>query len=144
MPKGSRLSQSRVLDHQHGVIHVYLEALVTPGCQVYSRFIDFFRRKTCLFLPTPSNRWFLEAFEYLKTTRNHLLEGAGRTVPRFSQILEHRSSRLSELFIPLRSFKSPVFCHRGQKRLVQRTPKNPPQKETRKTRNSTISCSLQK
>ena len=28
--------------------------------------------------PRPSNRCFLEAFDYIKTTRKHLLEGAGR------------------------------------------------------------------
>ena len=28
-------------------------------------------------LPVPPNRWFLEAFKYPKTTRNHLLGGTG-------------------------------------------------------------------
>ena len=32
--------------------------------------------KTML-VPVPPNRWFLEAFKYPKTTRNHLLGGPG-------------------------------------------------------------------
>ena len=62
-----------VLGRLEGGLTFSFEGSLVGLVVVYKWFLDLF----AVYVPLPPNRWFLEAFKYPKTTRNHLLGAPG-------------------------------------------------------------------